>query len=63
MWGDCGAFAYVKDDVPPYSVDEIVEFYADGQFTHGCSVDHIILNIKTELDLPFDDAEVLGVGK
>ncbi len=59
MWGDCGAFAYVKDDVPPYSVDEIIEFYADGQFTHGCSVDHIIFEYQdTELDLPFDDAEV-----
>jgi hypothetical protein len=59
MWGDCGAFAYVEDEVPPYSVDDIIDFYADGQFTHGCSVDHIIFEYHdAELDLPFDDTEV-----
>ena len=59
MWGDCGAFAYVEEEVPPYSVDDIIEFYADGQFTHGCSVDHIIFEYQdANLDLPFDDAEV-----
>ena len=59
MWGDCGAFAYVEDDVPPYSVDDIIDFYADGQFTHGCSVDHIIFEYHdNELALPFDDKEV-----
>ena len=41
MWGDCGAFTYVKM-TPPYTVDDIIDFYGDGQFTHGCSVDHII---------------------
>ena len=59
MWGDCGAFAYVNEEVPPYTVDEIVEFYADGQFTHGCSVDHIIFEFQdTEFDFAFDDGEV-----
>lgn len=59
MWGDCGAFAYVNEEVPPYSVDDIVEFYADGQFTHGCSVDHIIFQFQdNEFDLSFDDQEV-----
>ena len=59
MWGDCGAFAYVEEHEPPYSVDEIVDFYADGQFTHGCSVDHIIFEYQdTEFDFAFDDAEV-----
>ena len=59
MWGDCGAFAYVNEEVPPYTVDEIVEFYADGQFTHGCSVDHIIFEFQdTEFDFSFDDSEV-----
>lgn len=59
MWGDCGAFAYVDEYEPPYSVDEIVDFYADGQFTHGCSVDHIIFEYQeTEFDFAFDDSEV-----
>ena len=59
MWGDCGAFAYVNEENPPYSVDDIIEFYADGQFTHGCSVDHIIFQFQdNDFDLTFDDKEV-----
>ena len=42
LFGDCGAFAYHKEKVPPYTPEDMVEFYEDGGFTHGCSVDHII---------------------
>jgi hypothetical protein len=44
IFGDCGAFSYHRDDVPPYSPEETVAFYEDGGFTHGCSVDHIIFD-------------------
>lgn len=44
IFGDCGAFAYHKDEVPPHTPDEMVEFYDDAGFTHGCSVDHIIFD-------------------
>jgi len=50
LFGDCGAFQYVKQDVPPYSADEMVEFYADGGFTHGCSIDHIIFEFNPLYD-------------
>src|SRR3954468_20256696 len=26
--GDCGAFTYVKEEIPPYSVEAVAEFYA-----------------------------------
>lgn len=42
LMGDCGAFAYHKDPVPPYTPAEMFEFYEYGGFTQGCSVDHII---------------------
>lgn len=42
IFGDCGAFTYHKEDVPPYTPEDMVEFYHEGHFTHGCSVDHII---------------------
>ena len=42
LMGDCGAFSYSTSEVPPYTVDDTVEFYADAGFTHGCSIDHII---------------------
>lgn len=49
IFGDCGAFSYVEAEKPPYSPDEILEFYSDGGFTHGCSVDHIIFDFAPEL--------------
>jgi hypothetical protein len=41
--GDCGAFNYVHDEEPPYSVDEVFDFYEECGFDYGISVDHIIL--------------------
>ena len=42
VFGDCGAFAYASDPVPPYAPEEIARFYQECRFTHGISVDHII---------------------
>jgi hypothetical protein len=44
LFGDCGAFTYRNEKVPPYTPADTVEFYADGGFTHGCSVDHLIFD-------------------
>lgn len=46
IFGDCGAFTYANEERPPYSPAEIVEFYDDCGFTHGCSVDHIIFEFN-----------------
>lgn len=50
MMGDCGAFAYVQHPEPAYSPEEVVEFYLDGEFTHGVSPDHVIF--ECDLDNP-----------
>lgn len=42
VFGDSGAFSYHTQFEPPYSVDDMVDFYGEGGFTHGCSVDHVI---------------------
>jgi hypothetical protein len=52
--GDCGAFTYVREDVPPFSPDQVIDFYEDGGFDLGLSVDHIILGFDARLD---DDGE------
>ncbi len=49
MFGDCGAFSYANMDKPPYTPTEILEFYEDGEFSHGCSVDHIIFEYDRAL--------------
>lgn len=50
VMGDCGAFAYKDEFEPPYSIDEIVEFYETNGFTHGISLDHLILQYDLSLD-------------
>ena len=53
LFGDCGAFAYHNAEVPPYSPEDMIAFYDDAGFTHGCSVDHIIFG--------FDEAHMVGM--
>jgi queuine/archaeosine tRNA-ribosyltransferase len=48
--GDCGAFSYVREEEPPFSTDEVIEFYLDCGFDYGISVDHVILGFKAEYD-------------
>ena len=48
IMGDCGAFSYRNLEEPPYTTDDTLEFYEDGGFTHGCSVDHLIFDFLDE---------------
>jgi hypothetical protein len=40
--GDCGAFTYVREAQPPYSVAEVLDFYNGCGFDYGISIDHVI---------------------
>src|SRR5262249_32466482 len=46
--GDCGAFNYVREEEPPYSVEEVYDFYAECGFDYGISVDHVILGFTPD---------------
>ncbi len=48
--GDCGAFSYVREKRPPFTVQEVIDFYAQCGFDFGLSVDHVILGFRSELD-------------
>jgi len=48
LFGDCGAFSYAHLEQPPYTPGEMIDFYQDGQFSHGMSVDHVIFEFTTE---------------
>ncbi len=57
--GDCGAFTYVREPVPPFSPAEVIEFYVQCGFDLGLSVDHVILGYRSALadkaeDIPAD---------
>ena len=60
VYGDCGAFNYSGLSEPPYKPSEIIEFYDDGGFSHGCSVDHVIFQFYKNLkgiETPMDSKE------
>jgi len=48
--GDCGAFSYVREDKPPYSVDQVINFYDELGIDYGISVDHVILGFDAKVD-------------
>jgi hypothetical protein len=50
--GDCGAFTYIDEEVPPYTVEQVLEFYAQCRFDLGVSPDHVILDFIAEADAP-----------
>lgn len=50
IMGDCGAFTYVREAVPPYTVDEVMRFYVECSFNFGISVDHVILAYQPKFD-------------
>jgi hypothetical protein len=53
--GDCGAFSYVKEDEPPYTPEEVIDFYAECSFDLGLSVDHVILGYNPMASTDSDD--------
>ena len=52
--GDCGAFSYVREKRPPFTVDSVIDFYVECGFDYGVSVDHIIPIFKPD---PETDAQ------
>jgi hypothetical protein len=48
--GDCGAFSYWRDEKPPYTPDQVIDFYAECGFDLGISVDHVILGYDPSAD-------------
>jgi hypothetical protein len=48
--GDCGAFTYVREPAPPYSIEDVSAFYVDCGFDYGISVDHVILDYNQTWD-------------
>lgn len=43
LFGDCGAFGYIRENVPKFDPIELVDYYDLLGFDYGVSVDHIIV--------------------
>lgn len=48
IMGDCGAFDYIMEEVPPYSTDDVLDYYTRLDFDYGVSVDHLIVTATEE---------------
>jgi hypothetical protein len=49
--GDCGAFSYRDEDVPPVTPDQVIDFYSECGFDLGISVDHLIFGFDPTADI------------
>jgi hypothetical protein len=62
IMGDCGAFGYIKEERPPYTTAEILEYYTRLGFDYGVSIDHLVVAATEEqkqfrYDLTIHNAE------
>jgi hypothetical protein len=62
IMGDCGAFDYIMDETPPYSTDDVLDYYTRLGFDLGVSVDHLIVTAtegqkQFRYDLTIQNAE------
>ena len=50
IMGDCGAFTYVREREPVYTVGEVLDFYEEAGLDLGVAMDHLIFGYDAELD-------------
>jgi|WetSurMetagenome_2_1015567.scaffolds.fasta_scaffold34521_2 hypothetical protein len=43
IMGDCGAFDYIMQETPPYTTEDVIDYYTRLGFDYGVSVDHLIV--------------------
>ncbi len=43
VMGDSGAFGYINETVPPYTTEEMLDYYSRLDFDFGVSLDHLIV--------------------
>ena len=48
IMGDCGAFTYVEEHEPPYSLEEVIDFYEGVGLDLGVSMDHIVFGYLSD---------------
>lgn len=62
VMGDCGAFGYIDKEKPPYTTEDVIDYYTRLDFDYGVSVDHLIVTAtdtarQFRYDLTIQNAE------
>lgn len=52
IMGDCGAFSYIAEDLPPFTPEETLDFYQALDVQFGVAPDHIIAEHNLAWDRP-----------
>ena len=55
VMGDCGAFQFINEETPPYTCEEICDYYESCGFDYGITLDHLI----TVFDVEYDEGQSL----
>ena len=48
IYGDCGAFSYRGNKIPPMTNDEVIDFYTKLRVNVGITLDHIIFDFERD---------------
>ena len=48
--GDCGAFQFIQAEVPPYTCEQIYDYYRNLGFDYGITLDHVIVDFDEAYD-------------
>ena len=48
IMGDCGAFGYINDYEPPFTTNEILDYYTRLDFDFGVSIDHFAIGEEAD---------------
>jgi hypothetical protein len=48
--GDCGAFSYAAQPAPPFTPDDVIDFYEGCGFDQGIAIDHVIFGYRAAAD-------------
>jgi hypothetical protein len=55
VMGDCGAFDYISEKQPPYTTEELLDYYTRLGFDYGVSIDHLIVPaFESETDFRYN---------
>jgi hypothetical protein len=55
VMGDCGAFDYITEKEPPFTTEDVVDYYTRLGFDMGVSVDHLVVPaFETENQFRYD---------
>lgn len=54
VMGDCGAFGYINEEVPPFTTCQILKYYTRLDFDFGVSIDHFAIGEEADRKRRYD---------